>query len=52
MKKKTLVYVVLYNNDVLCVCRSRAIARLICKRHVLELNYFVDRFDIKELPLL
>lgn len=52
MKKNKLVYVLMYNDEVVAVCRSRAYARTLARTHVIELNYHVDRFEIKELPLL
>lgn len=51
-KKQRLVFVVLYHGDLLAVCHSIQCARELCKRHVLELDYKVDLFDIKELPLI
>lgn len=51
-KKNRLVFVVLYHGDVLGVCESIKKARLLCKQHVVELDYCVDLFEIKELPLI
>ena len=51
-KKHRLVFVVLYHGDVLGVCATIQRARLLCKQHVIELDYKVDLFDIKELPLI
>lgn len=51
-KKNRLVFVVLYNGDVLAVCDSKNKARQVCKQHVIEVDYKVDLFDIKELPLI
>lgn len=53
MKKKArLVFVVLYNSSVLGVCHSIQSARQMCKDHVIEMDYKVDLFEIKELPLV
>ena len=51
-KKHKLVFVVLYNHDILGVCHSIQSARELCKKHVVELDYKVDLFDIKDLPLI
>lgn len=51
-KKHRLVFVVLYHGDILAVCDSIRKARFVCKQHVIEVDYKVDLFEIKELPLV
>lgn len=51
-KKHRLVFVVLYHGDILGVCATIQKARELCKSHVVELDYKVDLFEVKELPLI
>lgn len=51
-KKHRLVFVVLYHGDILGVCETIQKARELCKQHVIDLDYKVDLFEVKELPLI
>lgn len=51
-KKNRLVFVVLYHGEILAVCDSIKKACFVCRQHVLEVDYKVDLFYIKELPLI
>ena len=52
MKKAKLVYVVRYDVEILGVCASLSLARKLAKKHVVELDYSVDKFFIDDLPLI
>lgn len=51
MKKKQLVYVLMYGDNILAICANKARARAIAKMHVVDLDYLIDKFTFIELPL-
>lgn len=50
--KHKLVYIVLYNSDVMAVFSSRSKARSYCRQVLVDLDMYVDKFQILEQPLI
>lgn len=50
--KRKLVVVLYYKGEVIAVCSSMAKALDISKRHILELDYKVNKFHFDLLPLV
>lgn len=51
MMKKRLVYLLFYSGNLLAVCSTKAKARALAKKHIIDLDYAVDKFFIDEQPL-
>lgn len=50
--KKKLVVVLYYNGELLAVCSSMSKAHQIAKRHILDLDYKVNKFHFDIQPLV
>lgn len=50
--KAKLVTVLFYGSQLLGVCSSRASARTLAYKHVVELGYKIDKFTFQDLPLI